>query len=355
MSDFFDLPDEKFVQKNQSGGRKTDENIYNPDPDKFNGKYDAIVRYIPYIHDKSLSKLTKYSAKFYNPLTKEALWLDCPSNVGKPSILWDIETVIKGLKEEEPTLHDDLKGKFSRWNNHMSPVYIKRYPQRPDLEGQIKFFKFSYTINEKIEDLINPEEDELTDNVVKINPYHLLSGKDFTLKVRKKTRQFRDWDKCKFDSDVTPLVYKIGDTVVTVENSEKSVKLISEFLKKNTPKIDEYLHREWTEETYGKVAEAIITLLKPKAVLDRVLDRTKDEKMKALIQEKLGGQSSTPTSNAGSIDSEPIEFEETVDEPIANSPEPTIQDEPQTETPSSETSDEPQNEQTEYDALFEKL
>lgn len=288
MTDFFDLPSDSFVRKNASE-KRTDPNIYNPDPNSFNGSYKSVFRFIPYVFDKTLSKYTKYSAKFYNPLTKEALYIDCPSNVGKPSILWDLERTIRSIKDQEPELFAQLNQCFARWYNHFSPIYIKKDPQKPDLEGSIKMFKFSAQLNNLIEGQINPDENELIDNVESINPYHLLRGKDFLCVVGKKTKIFRDWGKCKFMDEVTPLVFKIGDKQVVVEDNEKSVTLVQEFLKKNTPKLDEYMHKEWEEETYNKVAEAMIATISNKTILNRVIEMTKDEKMKGLLTSKLNG------------------------------------------------------------------
>ena len=344
MSDFFDLPDDSFKPKASSYERKTDGNIYNPDPNAFNGKYQSVFRFVPYIHDKTKSKYTKYSAKFYNPLTKEATFVDCPSNVSQPSILWDIESVIKTLENDEPELHKKLKDAFSRWHSNWSPVYIKKDPQRPELEGTIKFFKFSAQINNVINGQINPEESELVETAPSVNPYHLLNGKDFLCVVGKKTKIFRDWTKCKFMDDITPFVFKIGDKQVVTENNEKSVKLVQEFLKKNTPTLDEYLHREWTEDQFNKVVENIVTLIQPRPVLDMVLERTKDMKMKEAILSKLAGKTSMskPADNSSLID-EPVSFESNKTK----------------ETPLEPVSEKVDNtatiEKDEYDSLFEDL
>ena len=292
MTDFFDLPKENFVKSSSQSGKKVDQNLYNPDPDAYNGSYKSVFRFIPYVHDKSLSKYTKYSAKFFNPLTKESLYVDCPSNVEKPSILWDLERIIKSLKEEEPELHKQLEASFSRWHTHHSPVYIKKDPQRPELEGTIKIFKFSAQINNLIESQINPEENDLLESIVSVNPYHLLEGKDFLCVVGKKTRQYRDWSKSKFMDEITPLVFKIGDKQVPVENNEKSVKLVQEFMKKNTPEMDSYLHQAWTDETKEKVAEAIISIIANKSVLNLLFERSKDEEMKSLIKSKMNNTGS---------------------------------------------------------------
>ena len=226
-------------------------------------------------------------------MTKESLFVDCPSNVGKPSILWDLERTIRSIKDEEPELYNQLDRAFSRWYSHFSPVYIKKDPQKPELEGSVKMFKFSAQINNLIESQINPEENELIEASEGVNPYHLLKGKDFVCIVGKKTKIFRDWGKCKFMDEVTPLVFSIGDKQVVVENNENSVKLVQEFLKKNTPTLDDYKHKEWTDETYDKVAEFMISTISNKTILNMVIDRSKDEKMKTLLRAKMSGKTVT--------------------------------------------------------------
>ena len=143
MTDFFDLPDDAFSKgKAASREKKVDPNVYDPDPNAFNGSYKSVFRFIPYVFDKTKSKYTKYSAKLWNPLTKESVIVDCPSNVGEPSILWTIESVLRSIKNDEPDLHREISNNFSRWYTHHSLVYIKKDPQRPELENSIKVFKF---------------------------------------------------------------------------------------------------------------------------------------------------------------------------------------------------------------------
>ena len=345
MTDFFDLSSDNFVNGSSQSQKKTDPNIYNPDPNAHNGSYKSVFRFIPYVFDKSKSKYTKYSAKFWNPLTKEALYVDCPSNVEKPSILWDLETIIRSFKNEEPELHEQMSSLFSRWHTHHSPVYIKKDPQRPELEGTIKIFKFSAQINGLIEAQIKPEEDELLDSVSSVNPYHLLEGKDFLCVVGKKTKQFRDWSKSKFMDDVTPFMFKIGDKNVVVENNEKSVKLVQEFMKKNTPEMDQYFHQEWDESTYEKVAEAIIAVITNQTVLKMLLDRTRDQKMKEILQSKLSGSPKARPAQAQSKAKEmDDDLEFTSDEDPFNEPDMAT---------SSKASDE--SESDDYDSLFADL
>jgi hypothetical protein len=288
MTDFFDLPEDGFTSKPKSGaGKKVDPNVYDPDPNAHNGSYKSVFRFIPYVFDKSKSKYTKYTAKFWNPLTKESLVIDCPSNVEQPSILWTIESVLRSLKKEEPELVDEINKCFSRWSTSHSAVYIKKDPQRPELEGTIKIFKFRNQINMLIDQSLNPEELEGLSTGKKINPYHLLEGKDFLCVVGKKTKDFRDWSKCKFMDDVTPFIFKVNDTSIQVKNDEKSIKLVNEFMTKNTPRMDEYFHQEWTEDTFTQVAQAIIAAIPQREILEMVLEKSKDLKINEIIRAKM--------------------------------------------------------------------
>lgn len=338
MSDFFDLPEENFSRgKVSKQAKKVDPNIYDPDPNAFNGSYKSVFRFVPYLHDKAKTSYTKYTAKFYNPLTKESLIVDCPSNVEKPSIIWTIDTVLRKAAKDEPEIADELKKIFSRWYTTHSPVYIKKDPQRPDLEDQVKIFKFRNQIGQLIDQQMNPEEVEGISVSRKINPYHLLEGKDFLCIVGKKTKDFRDWSKCKFMDEVSPLIFKIGDKAVQVKNDEKSVKLVSEFLIKNTPKMDEYFHEEWTEETYTKVADSIVSAIPYRKLIDEILQKSKDTKINDLVRERLG----KPTTNKPSSAHDDLEFK-SEKEPVSESP---FKDSP---APVEESSDE-------YDDLFKNL
>jgi hypothetical protein len=301
---------------------------------------------------KELSKYTKYCAKFYNPLTKESLFVDCPSNEGKPSILWDIHSVIRGLEKEEPGLYDDLSKKFSRWYTHHSPIYVKKDLQRPDLNGTIKIFKYAKQVNDLIEAQINPPMDELVENSKSVNPFHLLHGKDFLCYVGKKTKTFRDWTKCKFMDEITPFIFNIKDTVITVENTEKSVKLVSEFLKKNTPSMDPYLHQSWDDATFDKVANMIISTINNRTVINRILDRTKDEKMKALIVSKLNGTATPASSNSSKSNNKVDDIDDDLnDTSFEGTSDASLFDDDELST----TTDTGSSHSSEYDDLFKDL
>lgn len=297
MNDFFDLPEETFTGKTSSTERKKDENVYDPNPDTSGGVYKSVVRFIPNLRDKTETKYTKYSAKIYNPLLKKALYLDCPSNENKPSVLWTLSTILGRLKKDEPTIVAEINDNFSRWYTHHSYVYIVKDPQNPELDGTVKVFKYRAQINDLIDQQMNPDEDGLLENTVKVNPFHLLEGKDFLCIVTKKTKNWRDWTKCKFMDELTPFVFNIKDNKVVMKNEEGAIKLVTGFFEKTAPTLDEYRHQSWTDETYVEVAEYLKAAISYPEVIKMLIAETRDEKMKQLISDGVLENSSSISSN----------------------------------------------------------
>ena len=197
MEDLFNLNPDDFSGKSSSAARKMDDNIYNPGPDQGqNGIYKSVVRFIPWVGDPSKSKYKKYAAKLVNPLTNERLIVDCPSTNGGPSILWSLDLELKKLANEEPTVVEEIRKYFNRYYNYYSCVYIKKDPQFPANEGKIKVYSYGYTIDNLIQQEINPEAELVTTQ--KINPFSLTQGKDFVLVIKRKTKAWRDFSSSKF-------------------------------------------------------------------------------------------------------------------------------------------------------------
>lgn len=349
MNDFFDLPEESFSEKKTSGAKKTDESVYDPDPSTAKGGvHKSVIRLIPNLRDQKLSKYLKYTAKIYNPLTKKAVYVDCPSNEGKPSILWDLDKIKRRLYKEEPDLHKKINDNFSRWYTYHSYVYIKKDLQNPGLDDTIKIFKYRAQINEMIEQMINPDEDGLIESAKKVNPFHLLHGRDFVCVVSKKTKTFRDWTKCKFMEDDTPFVFKVGDTEVEMKNDPKAIELATKFFDKNAPSLEDYMHKPWTADTYIEVADAIKAAVPYPEVIKMLIAETKDQRMIELLEG--GTQSSSYNSSSSSSNSPIVEDEafESIDNSADNI------DTPVNAAPPTDTTDSSLKED-EYDELFKDM
>jgi hypothetical protein len=300
MEDLFNLNPDDFTGK-AGGNRVVDPNLYNPGPDQGqNGIYKAIIRFTPWPVDPKQSKYKKYSAKLVNPLTNDRLFVDCPSTTGAPSILWSLDTELKNLKDSEPQIVEEIKKYFNRYYNYYSCIYIKRDPQFPALEGQIKVYTFGYGIDNLIQQEINPESEIVT--VKKINPYSLTEGKDFVLVVKRKTKAWRDYSASKFMNEVSPLILTHNGKEIPVSTEPKVAKFATEFLKANSPDLSQYFLKAWTEEEYVKIAEYIKAIVPYKQIIDNLVTGLKDEKMKKLFtNSKVVSRESAPAG-------EPLEF-----------------------------------------------
>lgn len=344
MEDLFNLNIDDFsgASKNQ---RKTDENIYNPGPDQGqNGIYKSVIRFIPWAADPSKSRYKKYSAKLINPLTNEKLYVDCPSTNGASSILWSLDTQLKKLANEEPQIVEEIKKYFNRYYNYYSCVYIKKDPQYPTLEGQIKIYSYGYTIDNLIQQEINPEAELVTTQ--KINPFSLTTGKDFVLVIKRKTKAWRDFSASKFMNEVSPLIISTQGKEIPASTDPKVMNFVGDFLKKNSPDMSPYFYKEWTDNEYEKVADFVKAIVPYKQIIDDLVATTKDDRMKKHFTnsnpinrtQAPAGESLEFTKPANTSSALSIDF----DEPTL----PSIED--QINAPVSSTSDD-------LDSLFDNL
>lgn len=279
MEDLFNLNPDDFSNKSSFAARKIDENMYNPGPDQGQkGVYKSVIRFIPWAGDPKKSRYKKYAARLVNPLTNEKLYIDCPSTTGASSILWSLDLELKRLKNEEPQIVEEIQKYFNRYYNYYSCIYIKKDPQFPQLEGKIKVYSYGYTIDNLIQQEINPESELVTTQ--KINPFSLTQGKDFVLVIKRKTKAWRDFSSSKFMSEISPLIISHGGKEIAVSNDERVMKFTTEFLQKNSPDMSQYFYQEWTESEYEKVAEFIKAIVPYKQIIENALASTKDERIK---------------------------------------------------------------------------
>ena len=266
MEDLFNLNTDDFTGKAASQ-RKTDDNIYNPGPDQGqNGIYKSIIRFIPWVGDPSKSKYKKYAAKLINPLTNERLLVDCPSTNGSPSILWSLDMELKKLATDEPSIVEEIKKYYNRYYNFYSCIYIKKDPQYPNMEGKIKIYSYGYTIDNLIQQEINPESELMT--VQKVNPFSLTAGKDFVLVIKRKTKAWRDFSSSKFMSEVSPLIITTQGKEIPTSNDPKVMQFVSKYFKENSPDLTQYFYKDWTDYEYEKVAEYIKAIVPYKQIID---------------------------------------------------------------------------------------
>ena len=73
------------------GADKTNAGEYSPQSDKGqNGVYRSVIRFVAWWQDPQHSIFEKWVSWLVDPVTNRGRFVDCPSSVGKPSVLQDM-------------------------------------------------------------------------------------------------------------------------------------------------------------------------------------------------------------------------------------------------------------------------
>lgn len=240
--DIFNLDAE--VLLNQKTTSSKSDNFYKPNPE--NGKdgvYKSLIRFLPNIADPSKSKIQKYYVWLKDPVTGDSFPVDCPTTVGKKSILKDL---FWKLKNSHSAADQELSEAFSRKEDYYALVQIVRDQNQPELEGKIMIYKFPGKINQLLEAQLKPEFGD------KINPFDLFEGKLLGLNVRK-VGKWNNYDMCSFVGDRCA----IQIDGVTMKKTKEDMAKITEYLKTGPQNLGEFAYKEWDEETQEKVMRVI--------------------------------------------------------------------------------------------------
>ena len=243
MSDFnemFNLDAEDFKETQK------DSVIYKVSPKNGkNGVYSSLIRFVPWWKDPKNSLSDKWEAWLENPLTKKGMLLDCPSSVGKPSELMDIYWKLKNSSNQQ------LKDKaqyFSRKRKFWAVIQILKDDNRPELEGKLMIFKFGPKIHDKIQAELKPEYG------VPHVPFHPFDGKPFHIKC-KEIAGYPNYDESKFLDQPAPIM--VDGNLLKKGDEEK----LMTFLKENSPDLDNFKFREWSQEQENHFKEMVAVIL----------------------------------------------------------------------------------------------
>ena len=298
--DLMNLNNDKFAGTQRESF--IDPDLFVADPAKGqNGTYKAIGRFLPWWKNLDLSKYKKDKAVLVHPLSKDFLRVDCPSSINKPSVLFALDKILKDREKakQDESLVKEIRESFSRFGVHYSPFYVHKDPQIPMNDNKLKIVEFGYQIDKLIQALLNPAEAELEVDMPgipkarKINPYSLLDGKDFLWLVKKKSKRFKDYEGCKFMDTVTPFMFlhEGAKHVVTqdelIQTSQGIDTPIALFLKNNTPNMEKYYYKEWTEETYKQVASYLKAIIPYKQLMAELIESCRDLKMRDMLTAQI--------------------------------------------------------------------
>lgn len=263
-NDIFNLNQESFINPPKGSGTK---NFYQPVADEGReGVYRAVVRFLPFFKNPNKSKIQKYYVWVNNVVDGEAFSVDCPSTIGKKSILKD--TYWK-LKNSQSASEQALAENFSRAENFYSLVQIVRDDNKPELVGKIMIFKFGKKINDKIEAQLKPLVGS------PCNPYDLFDGKLFALHITKK-QKWNNYDSCEFVGDKVAL--QLPGEAEPIKKDKKDMEKVLNWLKENSPELDKYEYKEWTEEVTEKVHRAIKNIIPDGRLVEQLLSSASSDR-----------------------------------------------------------------------------
>lgn len=220
--------------------------------------YEAVVRFIPNpTNPADKSVVSKYTVFLKNLLKNETKEVDCPSTVGEPD---PIQNCFFELRNNpDPVLKANAQN-FSRHQRFTSLVQIVSCKSEPALVGKILIWQYGIKIHEKITAEINPPMGR------GYNPFNLISGRPFYVKV-KEVNKFNNFDECCFfDGDIASAVKipvqtanGIQEVPITAENIQNAQlrEVIQKYLTENCPSLEPYEYHPWTDEIRNFVNECI--------------------------------------------------------------------------------------------------
>ena len=255
--DIFNLDAEALVTPTKKEGSK-DLEFYKPYPeDGKDGVYKSLVRFLPNVADAQKSKIHKYYVYLQDPATGNGFSVDCPSTVGKKSILKDI---FWKLQNSNSAADKELSKKFSRKEDYYSLIQIVQDKNRPELEGKIMIFKFGKKLNDMIEAQLKPEYGD------PVNPYDLFSGKLFSIHARK-VGEWNNYDLCSFVGERCP----VEVNGKKMEKNQDDMAAIVEYLKTGPQNLGSFEYRDWDHETTEKVMTVIRNTVPDGRVVSEIL------------------------------------------------------------------------------------
>jgi len=220
-------------------------NIYKPSMGKEGVKrYLSLLKFLPNPESISKSIICKRELYLINPLTKQGRTLDLPMLTGGVrSIIFTAYTLCNN--SESMRIKNLLKN-FSSYTQYFSLVQIIDDSVHPELNGQIKVFKYGDTIHKMILETKNPSSKHKESN----NIFDLESGKLFQLNITKNTNNPNqgDYSTCEF-------LDKTSFPIIDGEECKDPKKLLT--LLKESPNLTEHACQEWDANTIKFVADCI--------------------------------------------------------------------------------------------------
>jgi hypothetical protein len=241
LNDIFNLSIDDFKEPEKTGG--PGRNVFKPEAKSGkDGVYKAVVRFLPWHKDVKKSVMKKWSSWLVNPATNEGKMIDCPSTVGKKSILQDL---FWKFKKSDSVAEQKIAENFSRRQKFASLVQILKDDNNPENVGKIMVWPYGVKIYNKLQAEMKPEFGKPH------IPFDLFEGKPFLVHVTL-VAGFNNYDNCRFLDEKVPVTID----GVKMEKNQESLNKIKTFLE-SSPDLSTYDYQEWEKPTEDFVQEVI--------------------------------------------------------------------------------------------------
>ena len=251
MSENYDL--NSLFHPNVEIGDQTLKNVgeYAPTADKGqSGVYKSIIRFVAWWQDPEHSMLEKWVCWLVDPVTNRGRFVDCPSSVGKPSILQDM---FFKLRKSESIQEQKKSMIFSRRHMFTTLIQVIKDDQNKEAEGKVLIWRFGKKIYDKIQAEKKPLIGEPHE------PFDLIDGKAFALIITK-VADFNNYDQSRFLDKKIPLLLPTKEGKLQQINEKTLKETVFNFLKENSPDLKKYEYKEWDQETHDYVNQVIVAV-----------------------------------------------------------------------------------------------
>jgi hypothetical protein len=241
--DIFNLDAESFVTKTKKEG-SVDLEFYKPYPESGkDGVYKSLVRFVPNHVDPTKSKIHKYYVYLNDPVSGDSFSVDCPSTVGKKSVLKDI---FWKLKNSHSAADQELAKNFSRKEDYYALVQIVQDKNNTEAEGKVMIFKFGKKLNDMLEAQLKPEYGS------PCNPFDLFEGKLFSIHSRK-VGEWNNYDLCSFVGEKGSIEIE-GKKM---EKNQSDMKTIMDYLETGPKNLSSFDYKDWDDALTEKIMGVI--------------------------------------------------------------------------------------------------
>ena len=176
--------------------------------------------------------MRKWSCWLTNPGSNESKMVDCPSTIGKKSVLQDL---FWKFKKSDSVAEQKLADNFSRRQRFASLVQIVKDDNAPENVGKIMAWPFGTKIYNKLQAEMKPEFGKPH------IPFDLFEGKPFFVHVTT-VAGFNNYDNCRFLDEKLPITIDGEQMQKTPEDLQK----IKTFLE-TSPDLNAYDYQEWDQ------------------------------------------------------------------------------------------------------------